>query len=171
MSGAGPLVDALRASLLALAQEPADTSPSPGMLDRARQQWAEHCAAFGLVLHGDHDPHVAPGLHVVRPSDPLAIARLRHLARSWEMFDRAFEACSAELEQRLFDERIAPCFLSVGVSLADMDLAQDHLFVIDERYVASLPPERWDQHAARHAAPVERDGERMLRGIRRVVSA
>lgn len=171
MSGAGSLVDALRASLLALAEEPADTAPSHAMLDQARQRWAEHCAAFGLVLHGDHDPHVAPGLHVARPSDPHALARLQQLARSWEMFDRAFAACPAELEQQLFDERIAPCFRSVGVSLADVDLAQDHLFVIDERYVASFPAERWDQRAARHAALAERDGERMLRGLRRVTSA
>ena len=69
-------------------------------------------AAFGLVLHGDHDPHVAPGLHVARPSDPHALARLQQLARSWEMFDRAFEACPAELEQQLFDERIAPLLSS-----------------------------------------------------------
>ena len=163
-------MDALRASLLALADVPADTLPAAATLDLARQQWAEHCAAFGLVLHGDHDPHVAPGLHEARPSHPLAITRLQQLARSWETFDRAFEACPPELEQQLFDERIAPCFLQMGFSLADVDLAQDHLFVIDERYVASFSAERWDTHAARHAAPVVRDGERMPRALRRVTS-
>lgn len=172
MTRVGPAsVDALRASLLALATNPGDDLTPETELAEAQRLWAAHCAAFGLVLLDDHDPHVAPGLHVARSPGPLAVARLRQLGRSWETFDRAFEACPQELEQALFDEHIAPCFVSLGMPLAAVDLAQDHLFVIDERYVASFPAERWNEHAARHVAPESGDRERLMCALRRVTAA
>ena len=170
-SGGPAAVDALRASLLELAMEPDEGLAHQAELANARRRWAAHCAAFGLVLLDDHDPHVAPGLHVARSPGPLAVARLRQLGRSWETFDRAFEACPPALERVFFDEHIARCFVSLGIPLAHVDLAQDHLFVIDERYVASFPAERWNEHAARHVAPESGDRERLMCALRRVTAA
>lgn len=165
------LVEALRASLLALAAVPADDPASGTPLASAQRLWAQHCAALGLRLLDDHDPHVAPGLHVARAPGPSTPARVRQLARSWETFDRAFEACPLDVERRLFDERIAPCFVLLGVPLERVDLAEDHAFVIDERYVALFPTERWAGHAARHHAPGSPDDEPLARALRRVTSS
>lgn len=161
-------VDAVRASLVALAEAPADDPASVPRLESARRLWDEHCATLGLQLLDDHDPHVAPGLHVARTPGPLTPGRVRQLARSWETFDRAFEACPLEVEQRLFDERIAPCFLRLGAPLEWVDLAEDHAFVIDERYVALFPAERWTGHAARHRAPSSPTPDPLVRALRRV---
>jgi hypothetical protein len=169
--------NAVRVSLLALGAalvDPLD-APDEGVLQHARKLWVAHAHGFGLVLLDDHDPHVAPGLHVVRTTDPLALTRVQQLTRSWEAFDRAFEACPMTLEQALFDARIAPCFEALGAPLAQLDLARDHLFVIDERYVASFPEERWAAHVARSAnstdASSEHEHERVLRGLRLVCAA
>lgn len=177
MRGGQPAgASALCASLVALGAAPLE--PQVGErdedeLEHARQLFGAHAHGFGLVLLDDHDPHVAPGLHVRRAPDPLRPSRVRALLRSWEAFDRAFEACPMDQEEALFDARIAPCFEALGVPLTQLDLAHDHLFVIDERYVASFPEERWAAHAARRtregAGSV--DHERLLRGLRRVCAA
>jgi hypothetical protein len=166
--------NALRARLLALgvaAPEPLDGASDEREVQRARDLWNAHARGFGLVLVDDHDPHVAPGLHVARPENTLALTRVQQLTRSWEAFDRAFEACPVTLEQALFDARIAPCFEALDVPLAQVDLARDHLFVIDERYVASFPEERWDSHVARHpgSPAATRAQIRVARSLRRVL--
>jgi hypothetical protein len=123
-----------------------------------------------LVLLGDGDPHMAPGLHVSRRLEPIAPSQVARLVRSWEAFDRAFEACILEQEQALFDAHVAPCFAALGLSLAALDVARDHLFLIRERYVASFPEERWTAHASRHRAMEGPSAaqELALRGLRRV---
>lgn len=166
MTGAGvATVDALRASLLALVSAPDDAPEWPALRENARRQWEAHSAAFGLVLLDDHDPQLAPGLHEARVPGPLVATRVRQLTRSWEMFDRTFEACSWDLECALFDERLAPCFGALGVPVGEVELARDHAFVIDERYVAMFPAERWAEHAARHDAAGAEDGDPMVRAL------
>ena len=169
------MVDALCAGLLELGTAPAvdlGVLADGDALENTLHLWGAHCAAFGLLLLDDHDPHVAPGLHVARVAGPLALARVRQLTRSWETFDRAFEACPMEQEQALFDDRIAPCFAALGMDLERMDLARDHLFMIDDRYVALFPGDRWDAHAARQPAPryARPDHEARLCGLRRVTA-
>ena len=140
-------------------------------------------AQHGVQLLGDHDPGVASGIFVARGATP-STAQLTRLLRSWEAFDRAFEACEAQEEAALFDERLRPFLAALGAPSVWAAIASEHAFVVDGRHVASLPDERLAAHLARvgrdageqppgaagDAESAQSDADAALRGLRRVLT-
>lgn len=150
---------------------------------RALARLGELEAQHGVQLLGDHDPGVASGFFVARGATP-STAQLTRLLRSWEAFDRAFEACEAHEEAALFDGRLRPFLGALGAPSVWAAIASEHAFVVDGRYVASLPDERLAAHlarvggdageqpqgAARDPESAQRDSDAALRGLRRVLT-
>ena len=85
----------------------------------------------------------------------LDLDRLRPTLRSWEAFDRGFDACDATLEATLVDTRVIPFLEAIGVaehSEDALDVLGHHLVVLDQRYAGSFPTDRWQEHLTRRVA-------------------
>ncbi|MEZ4329313.1 MAG: hypothetical protein R3B40_29055 [Polyangiales bacterium] len=111
-------------------------------------------AAHSVWLLDDHDPRLAPGFFEAHEG-ALDLDRLRPTLRSWEAFDRGFDACDATLEATLVDTRVIPFLEAIGVaehSEDALDVLGHHLVVLDQRYAGSFPSDRWQEHLTRRVA-------------------
>ncbi|MEM6959832.1 MAG: hypothetical protein AAF645_29380 [Myxococcota bacterium] len=112
-----------------------------GRIDDAQRVIDGDLGAHALALLPDHDSTLFVGVYERRPGfdwiGPSAVARL---ARSWEQFDRHFEACSeARAEAALKRAR------ALLRAWALNGLAADHLFLVydgDDFCVVSYEPSR-----------------------------
>lgn len=121
-------------------------------LTSAVEAWHRAQREHGIRVLDDHEAGLAPGLYSPVEGPRLSTARVRTLARSWELFDRAFERRPEEEEARAFDERVWPFLAETGLLIAGEELASELLFLFDDGSVASFPADRWDEHLARAAA-------------------
>ena len=120
-------------------------------LTSAVEAWHQAQREHGVRVLDDHEAELAPGLYVPVGGEKLGAARVRTLARSWELFDRAFSPRPSEEEREAFDTRVWPFLEKTGLLLAGDELITELLFLFDDGSVASFPPERWDEHLARAA--------------------
>lgn len=95
-----------------------------------------------------------PGDGVFVPREPAAHTpdRVRELARSWEQFDRSFDAePEARTEDRLH-RSLWPFLGSTHLVLAGVDFAPDHLLLFNDGAVGSWSPASWARVMARWAS-------------------
>ncbi|MFW6023423.1 MAG: hypothetical protein ACOC9O_01645 [Myxococcota bacterium] len=127
-----PFVDAVR-------RVAEDRAPVERAVALLRQMEAAH----GLWILDDEEAEPGDGVFLPRSGAPVAMPRLREVARSWEQFDRTFEAEDETRTDDRLRRQLWPFLDESQLLLAGVDFAPDHLVVFDDGAVGSWSAASW----------------------------